>query len=74
MLCMLSHSLIKAFFEQYRDDIWDSLLTNLKLVCEERNINVSDMNIRYVERRDQTHHQQTNFTIEHHYLVDFYFF
>jgi hypothetical protein len=30
------------------------------------------MNARYVERRGRVHHQQADFTIEHHYPVDIF--
>jgi hypothetical protein len=44
-------SSIKAYIELYRDDKWDDLLTNVKSFCEKHNINVPDMNTRYVERQ-----------------------
>ena len=31
------------------------------------------MNARYVERRGRAHHQQADFTIEHHYRVDMFY-
>jgi hypothetical protein len=46
------------------------LLTKVKLFCNKRNIDIPDMNVRYVERRGRAHHQQVDFTIEHHYRVD----
>ncbi|XP_062161921.1 uncharacterized protein LOC133868946 [Alnus glutinosa] len=45
-------SFTKAYIQQYRDDKWDDLLTNVKSFCEKRNIDIPDMNARYVERRD----------------------
>ncbi|XP_062170522.1 uncharacterized protein LOC133876256 [Alnus glutinosa] len=39
----------KAYIQQYRDDKWDDLLTNVKSFCEKRNIDIPDMNARYVE-------------------------
>jgi hypothetical protein len=41
----------KEYIQQYRDDKWDDLLTNVKSFCEKRNIDASDMNARYVERQ-----------------------
>jgi len=40
----------KAYIQQYRDDKWNDLLTNVKSFCEKRNIDVPDMNARYIER------------------------
>ncbi|XP_062158677.1 uncharacterized protein LOC133866142 [Alnus glutinosa] len=34
----------KAYIQQYKDDKWDDLFTNMKSFCEKRNIDVSDMN------------------------------
>jgi hypothetical protein len=57
----------KRCIQQYRDDKWEALLTNVKSFCNKRNIDVPDMNARYVERRGRARHQQADFTIEHHY-------
>jgi hypothetical protein len=62
----------KTYIQQYRDDKWDDLLTNVKSFCEKRNINVPDMNARYVERRGRACHQQADFTIEQHYRVNIF--
>jgi hypothetical protein len=44
----------------------------VKSFCEKRNIDVQDINVHYVERRDRARHQQANFTIEQHYGVDIF--
>jgi hypothetical protein len=62
----------KAFIQQYKDDKWDVLLNNVKLFCNKRNMDVLDINARYVERRDRAYHQQVDFTIEYHYRVDIF--
>jgi len=62
----------KAYIQQYRDDKWEDILTNVKSFCEKRNIDVPDMNARYVERRGRARHQQADFTIEQHYRVDIF--
>jgi len=62
----------KACIQQYRYDKWDDLLTSVKSFCEKRNIDVPDMNVRYVERRGRARHQQADFTIEQHYRVDIF--
>ncbi|XP_021801279.1 zinc finger protein 862-like [Prunus avium] len=42
----------KALIQELRDDGWDSLLTKVNSFCEARNIDIVDMNARYVARRD----------------------
>ena len=59
----------KKTFLGYRDNKCEVLLTIVKLFCNKRNIDVLDMNTRYVGRRGQAHYQQADFTIEHHYRV-----
>jgi hypothetical protein len=63
----------KACIQQYRDDKLDVLLANVKSFCNKRNINISDMNARYIERRGRVRNQQADFTIEHHYRVDIFY-
>jgi hypothetical protein len=41
----------------------------MKSFCNKRNIDIPNMNARYIEIRGQAHHQQADFTIEHHYCV-----
>jgi hypothetical protein len=48
------------------------LLANVKSFCNKRNIDVPDMNARYVERRGRARHQQADITIEHYYRVDIF--
>jgi ribosomal protein L22 len=63
----------KTCIQRYRDDKWELLLTKVKSFCNTRNIDVPDMNARYVERRGRARHQQDDFTIEHHYRVDIFY-
>ena len=42
-------SSIKVFIQKFRDDRWDDLLSLWNNFCETRNINVSNMNVHYVE-------------------------
>jgi hypothetical protein len=44
----------------------------VKSFCNKRNIDVPNINARYVERRVRPCHQQADFTIEHHYQVDIF--
>ena len=67
--CHILFHPIKRCIQQYRYDKWDILLNNVKSFCNKRNINIQDMNVRYVKRRGRAHHQQADFTIEHYYHV-----
>ncbi|XP_030940051.1 zinc finger MYM-type protein 1-like [Quercus lobata] len=40
----------KALIQKFRDEEWDNLLTTVKSFCEARDIDVLDMNARYVKR------------------------
>ena len=50
-------SSIKALIQKFRDEEWDSLLTTVKSFCEARDIDVPDMNARYVKRGGLDRHQ-----------------
>ncbi|KAK9998134.1 hypothetical protein SO802_017737 [Lithocarpus litseifolius] len=63
----------KALIQKFRDEEWDNLLTTVKSFCEARDIDVPDMNARYVERGGLARFHQDDFTIEHHYRVDIFY-
>ncbi|XP_030963919.1 uncharacterized protein LOC115985089 [Quercus lobata] len=63
----------KALIQKFRDEEWDILLTIVKSFCEARDIDVSNMNARYVERGGLACYQQDEFTIEHHYREDIFY-
>ena len=63
----------KALIQELRDDGWDSLLTKVNSFCEARNIDILDMNARYVARRGRARHQQDDFTIKHYYMIDIFY-
>ncbi|KAL0016180.1 hypothetical protein SO802_003249 [Lithocarpus litseifolius] len=63
----------KALIQKFRDEEWDNLLTTMKSFCEARDIDVPDMNARYVERGGLARYQQDDFTIKHHYRVDIFY-
>ncbi|KAL0004205.1 hypothetical protein SO802_011766 [Lithocarpus litseifolius] len=63
----------KALIQKSRDEEWDNLLTTVKSFCEARDIDVPDMNARFVERGGLARFQQDDFTIEHHYRVDIFY-
>jgi hypothetical protein len=63
----------KKSIQGYRDDKWEVLLSKVKSFCNKHNIDMPDMNARYVERRGRARHQQADFTIEHHYRVDIFY-
>jgi hypothetical protein len=58
----------KMCIQLYRDNKWIVLLTKVKSFYNKCNIDVLDMNVRYIERRGRAHHQQVDFTIELHQL------
>ena len=59
----------KALIQKFKDEEWDNLLTTMKSFCEARDIDVPDMNARYVKRGGLACYQQGDFTIEQHYQV-----
>ncbi|XP_075669826.1 uncharacterized protein LOC142639551 [Castanea sativa] len=63
----------KALIQNFRDKEWGNLFTTMKSFCEARDIDVPDMNARYVERGGLARYQQDDFTIEHHYRVDIFY-
>ncbi|XP_020411638.1 uncharacterized protein LOC18793132 [Prunus persica] len=63
----------KALIQELRDDGWDSLLTKVNSFCEAWNIDILDMNARYVARRGRARHQQDDFTIKHYYIIDIFY-
>ena len=69
-MCLVSST--KELMQTFRDDKWDDLLTIMKSFCELRSIDRPNMIARYVDRQGLAHHQQDNFTIEHHYQVDIF--
>ena len=50
----------------------DGLLITVISIYEKHNINIPNMNDRYVVRYSQACHQQENFRNEHHYRVDIF--
>ena len=65
----------KACIQQYRDDKWDILLANVKSFCNKRNINVSDMNARYVKRRgDEVELTINKSTLQLSIIIEWIFF
>ncbi|KAL4620489.1 hypothetical protein ACB092_06G158100 [Castanea dentata] len=63
----------KALIQKFKVEEWDNLLTTMKSCCEARDIDVLDMNARYVERGGLARYQQDDFAIEHHYRVDIFY-
>ena len=45
----------------------------MKSFCNKHDIDVLDINVCYVERRDRARHQQANYTMEYHYRVDIFY-
>ena len=63
----------KRLIQQLRDTGWDTLFAKVCSFCEARNIDVPDMNARYVARRGRARQQQANYTIEQYYQVDIFY-
>ncbi|XP_073294927.1 uncharacterized protein [Primulina huaijiensis] len=63
----------KKLIQELKDDKWDDLLEKVKSFCVARNIDVPDFSAQYVDRRGRARHHQGNFTIEHHYRVNFFY-
>ena len=53
-----------------RDNGWDNLLKVAQIFCEKHNIDVLNMNSRYVLKGG--HHQHDDLNVEHHYRVDIF--
>ena len=60
----------KSLIQKLRDDGWDNLLKVVQIFCEKHNIDVPNMNSRYVLRRGR--HQHDDFNVEHLYRVDIF--
>ena len=65
-------SFTKVLIQKFKDDGWDGLLTTVKSFCKACNIDVPDINARYVRFQGRARHQKDYFTIEHHYRVDIF--
>ncbi|KAK2638154.1 hypothetical protein Ddye_025949 [Dipteronia dyeriana] len=63
----------KRLIQQLRDTGWDKLFAKVCSFCEARNIDVLEMNARYVARRGRARKQQENYTIEQYYRVDLFY-
>ncbi|XP_028127119.1 uncharacterized protein LOC114323658 [Camellia sinensis] len=63
----------KALLQKFRDDKRDVVPANVKSFCEVRNIDVPNMNARYIGRRGRARAHQDDFTIEHYYRVDIFY-
>ncbi|XP_062003225.1 uncharacterized protein LOC133720770 [Rosa rugosa] len=63
----------KAFIQKLRDDGWDTLFAKVNSFCEARNIDIPDMNARYVGRGGRARHQQDDWTVQHYYQVDIFY-
>ncbi|KDO49109.1 hypothetical protein CISIN_1g046102mg, partial [Citrus sinensis] len=56
-----------------RDKEWQNLLENVIYICKARNIDIPDMNARYIARQGRARNQEDNFTIEQHYWVNIFY-
>ncbi|XP_073016513.1 uncharacterized protein [Primulina eburnea] len=63
----------KTLIQELRDEKWDDLLEKVKSFCVARNIDVPDFSSQYVDRRGRARLHQGNFTIVHHYRLNFFY-
>ncbi|KAK9689327.1 hypothetical protein RND81_09G052700 [Saponaria officinalis] len=63
----------KTLLLKLRNDEWDSLLSEVILFCERRNIEVPDMNSIYIERGGRARRQHDQNTVEVHYRRNLFY-
>ncbi|XP_074277397.1 uncharacterized protein LOC141601034 [Silene latifolia] len=63
----------KTLLLKLRNDGWDSLLSEVILFCERRNIEVPDMNSIYIERGGRARRQHDQNTVEVHYRRNLFY-
>ncbi|KAH9795781.1 TTF-type domain-containing protein [Citrus sinensis] len=63
----------KALIQKLRDNGWNTLLDQVKVFCETRNIDVPEMDAPYVERQGRARHQEDTFTVADHYRVNIFY-
>ncbi|XP_024046510.1 uncharacterized protein LOC18051519 [Citrus clementina] len=62
-----------VLLQKMRDDDWQNLLENVISFCKACNIDISDMNTRYIARQCRARNQENNFTMEQHYWVNIFY-
>ncbi|XP_062028831.1 uncharacterized protein LOC133744806 [Rosa rugosa] len=73
ILNSMSLSSTKAFIQKLRDDGCDTLFAKVNSFCEACNIDIPDMNARYVGRGGRARHQQDDWAVQHYYQVDIFY-
>ncbi|KAJ4747360.1 zinc finger MYM-type-like protein [Rhynchospora pubera] len=61
----------KVLIQKLRDDGWEPLLEKVNSFCQKHEVEVPDMNLRYVDFT-QSRNKHDNTTVEHHYRVDIF--
>ncbi|KAH9729401.1 TTF-type domain-containing protein [Citrus sinensis] len=64
---------VDAAYEKLRDNGWNTLLDQVKVFCETRNIDVPEMDASYVARQGRARHQEDTFTVADHYGVNIFY-
>ncbi|KAH9667247.1 TTF-type domain-containing protein [Citrus sinensis] len=63
----------KVLIQKLRDNRWNTLLDQVKVFCETRNIDVPEMDAPYVARQGRARHQEDTFTVADHYRVNIFY-
>ncbi|ESR57087.1 hypothetical protein CICLE_v10024549mg [Citrus x clementina] len=64
---------VDAAYEKLRDNGWNTLLDQVKVFFETRNIDVTEMDASYVARQGRARHQEDTFTVADHYRVNIFY-
>ncbi|XP_024046728.1 uncharacterized protein LOC18051884 [Citrus clementina] len=63
----------KTLIQKLGDNGWNTLLDQVKVFCETRNIDVPEMDAPYVARQGRARHQEDTFTVADHYKVNIFY-
>ena len=62
-------STTKSLIQKLRDGEWEPLLARVISFCEQREIDIPDMNARYTKGRGRYRRQDDDLTMEHHFRI-----
>ncbi|KAL4584253.1 hypothetical protein LXL04_008849 [Taraxacum kok-saghyz] len=63
----------KVLMQKMKDERWDDLLSCVKLLCQDRSMNVPDLSSPYLSRGARARKEHSDHTLEHHYRVDIFY-
>ena len=70
-MCLVSFT--KLLLQKMRNKEWQNLLENVIFFCKARNIDIPNINARYIARQGRAHYQEDNFTMEQQYQVNIFY-